>query len=159
MSNAFNRFIREQLDMRGWNQADLMRASGLSRSHVSKIVKDKRDRLPRLPADDTLVGISTAFSLDVAEVRRIASLAVGIADGPAPTYVFELREATNRELLAELGRRLGEAGDVGLEVVPDAPISFPDARAARTPPPGGSSGRRARREQDEAESGSQEPST
>jgi transcriptional regulator with XRE-family HTH domain len=106
MTNVFREFILEQLDARHWRQADLVRASGLSRSHVSKLLKDVRPRLAQLPDDTTLNGLAAAFKMDVSEVRRVATRAVGVSDDPAPTMVFGLREATDAELLSELQKRL-----------------------------------------------------
>jgi transcriptional regulator with XRE-family HTH domain len=106
MTNVFREFILEQMDARHWRQADLVRASGLSRSHVSKMLKDTRPHLAQIPDGTTLSGLATAFKMDVSEVRRVATRAVGVNADPAPTMVFGLRDATDAELLSELQKRL-----------------------------------------------------
>ena len=85
--HEFKRFIQQQLDARGWKQADLVRASGLSRSHVSKLMRDDREHLGQMPEADTLAGLARGFTIPEEIVRTAASRAlVGYEDDGHPIH-------------------------------------------------------------------------
>jgi transcriptional regulator with XRE-family HTH domain len=105
MAHALREFIRTQMDERQIDQATFTRTSGLTRSHVSKLLRDDRDRLPQLPRRETLAGIAKAFSVSPQVVLAVAVEALGLGY-EAADFVNELSQATNEELARELERRL-----------------------------------------------------
>ena len=108
--HEFKRFIQQQLDARGWKQADLVRASGLSRSHVSKLMRDNREHLGQMPEADTIAGLARGFSLPEETVRTAASRAlVGYEDDGHPIQ-FDLTEVSTDVLLQEVRRRIESTG-------------------------------------------------
>ncbi|MBH0121525.1 helix-turn-helix transcriptional regulator [Rhodococcus sp. CX] len=108
--HEFKRFIQQQLDARGWKQADLVRASGLSRSHVSKLIRDNREHLGQMPDDDTIAGLSRGFNVPEDVVRTAASRAlVGYEDDGRPIHL-DLTEVSTDALLQEVRRRIEETG-------------------------------------------------
>lgn len=108
--HEFKRFIQQQLDARGWKQADLVRASGLSRSHVSKLMRDNREHLGQMPEADTLAGLARGFTIPEEIVRTAASRAlVGYEDDGHPIQ-FDLTEVTTDALLQEVRRRIESTG-------------------------------------------------
>lgn len=94
------------MDARGWRQADLVRASGLSRALVSRILRDDRDRLGQMPDESTMAGLATAFTVSIETVRTAASRALrGYADdGEALTT--DLSSVSIDALLMEIRRRV-----------------------------------------------------
>lgn len=114
MTHALRDFIRAQMELRKMTQADLGRASGLSRSHLSKLLNDPRDRLPQLPTPETVSGLANGFNLPQGVVLAAAIEALGVGF-TSDDFVYRLTDASNRELLSEVERRLGEAtdGDLG----------------------------------------------
>lgn len=104
--HEFRRFIQAELDARGWIQADLVRRSGLSRAHVSKLVNDPRPALGQMPDESTLEGLAQGFGVNVDVVRTAASRALaGYVDGGDPITV-ELEDVSTDALLHELRRRI-----------------------------------------------------
>lgn len=105
--NAFQRFIRERMDERGWTAADLARASGVTKQTLSGILNDPRARLDRMPTERTTNGLARAFDVE----HDVVLLAVGRAMGvpvDEPVAVVDVRQVATRDLLRELARRLGE---------------------------------------------------
>ncbi|MDV7194656.1 helix-turn-helix domain-containing protein [Mycolicibacterium fortuitum] len=107
--HEYRRFIQEHLDSRGWKQADLVRASGLSRQLISSIVKDDREHLGQMPDDSTMEGIAKGFGVPVERVRTAAarSLAGYSDDGSALT--LSLQDVHIDVLLNEIRRRVDVA--------------------------------------------------
>lgn len=105
MAHALTEFIRQQMDERRMRNADVERASGLSRQLVSKLVIDHREKLTRLPERATLEGVARAFHVPLEFVlgKAIESMGLGFSAGD---FVNDVTSASNDELLAELGRRL-----------------------------------------------------
>lgn len=104
--HEYRRFIQEHLDSRGWKQADLMRASGLSRQLIHSVLSDDRDHLGQMPDDTTLAGFAQGFSVPVEHVRTAAarSLARYTDDGSALT--LNLQDVHIDALLSEIRRRV-----------------------------------------------------
>lgn len=105
MTHAWRDFIVREMTQRTWQQKDLVRESKLSRSHVSKLVNDQRDRLPQPPDEATVTAIAGAFRTPVPVAWRIVGRAMGLPDQALPEVVHEVRAASDEELLAELKRR------------------------------------------------------
>lgn len=104
--HEYKRFVQEQMDARGWRQADLVRASGLSRALVSRILRDDRPRLGQMPDESTMVGLAKAFHVSTETVRTAAARALrGYADdGEALTT--DLSAVSIDALLMEIRRRV-----------------------------------------------------
>lgn len=103
--HAFREFIQDQMDARGWNQAELSRRSGLSSQLVSKLLNDERDRLSGMPRIETVEGLARAFGTAPDAVAKQAALAYGVA-GAQPDDHVQARELSNEELVHELTQRL-----------------------------------------------------
>lgn len=114
--HEFRRFIQKQLDDQGLRQADLVTRSGLTRSHVSKLMRDQRDHLGQMPDGETLEALAKGFGIPVERVRIAAARSLaGYADDGHPISL-ELGEIPTDALLNELKRRIqasstGEADD------------------------------------------------
>lgn len=64
---VFSKWIRDELNRRGWSQAGLAERAGLSRSSISKMLTSDR----RKPGMRFFVGIAAAFEMPLAEVILI----------------------------------------------------------------------------------------
>lgn len=106
--HAYRRFIQEQMDARGWKQADLARQAGLQRQTVSKIMSDTRDRMDRMPDQATIAALSKAFRIPESSLLAVVGEALGI---PVSVERVRLDDVPNEDLIRELQRRLNEAGD------------------------------------------------
>lgn len=104
--HEFRRFIQGELDARGWRQADLVRASGLSRQHVSQILTDTRDNLGQMPDAATLTGIADGLGVPAERVRTAAARSlVGYTDSGEP-LTPALQDVSIDALLNEIRRRV-----------------------------------------------------
>ncbi|MBF6340670.1 helix-turn-helix transcriptional regulator [Nocardia abscessus] len=123
--HEFRRFIQNELDARGWKQADLVRASGLSRSHVSKLLRDHREHLGQMPDDSTIAALAKGFGLPMEVIQTAASRALaGYSDNDAPLQI-DLRTVSTEALLREVERRSATAEAMLAKLIhhlaPDAP--------------------------------------
>jgi transcriptional regulator with XRE-family HTH domain len=110
--HEFKRFIQKQLDDQGLRQADLVTRSGLTRSHISKLMRDQRDHLGQMPDKETLEALAKGFGVPVERVRTAAARSlVGYTDDGSPISL-ELGEVPTDALLNELKRRI-EASSKG----------------------------------------------
>lgn len=66
----FSNWLFEQMNLRGWSQADLSRASGLNRQVISNYINIRRTN----PEPDALIAIATAFKISPITVFRKAGL-------------------------------------------------------------------------------------
>lgn len=125
--HALSRFIEEQLEVNGWTQADLVRQSGLSKQHLSKMLADDRDRLPRLPTEATLLGLARGLRVPLNVVVLRAAQACGVPVDVTQVEVGSPRAMSTDQLLAEVRRRieLGGAGD-GRDTASIGPADGPD---------------------------------
>jgi transcriptional regulator with XRE-family HTH domain len=71
---TFSTWLLQLMKERGWNQAELARKSGLSRSIISDVLAEKVS-----PGFEFCIGIGAAFHIPAEQVMRIARLLV-----PAP---------------------------------------------------------------------------
>ena len=67
--NKFSVWLQQEIDTRGWNQAELHRKSGLSRTIISDVLSGKVS-----PGFDFCVAIGQAFHLPGDQVLRLAGL-------------------------------------------------------------------------------------
>lgn len=107
MTHAFREFIERELTRQGWSSTILAARSGLSAQQISKLRKDERDLLPRMPEPETIAGLSKAFDLPESEIRRFAVIALGVDGIEPPTIIHELKDADDDQLFTELATRLG----------------------------------------------------
>lgn len=103
--NALQEFIKAEMKARGWTQqADLVRASGLSPQHISKMLRAGQ-KVSQMPDDETIAGLNAAFRTGEDAIRRVALRAMGIDLAPLQ-ITRTVTDASDDELLAELTRRL-----------------------------------------------------
>lgn len=69
MASKFSNWITESLNERGWNQATLARASGLTPTAISDLVNDRRN-----PGKDSCIAIAKAFKLPREFVFQVAGI-------------------------------------------------------------------------------------
>lgn len=65
---GFSEWLQQQMDERGWSQADLARNSGLTRAAISNYVNAVR----AAPDADSCVALARAFKLPPEHVLRVA---------------------------------------------------------------------------------------
>lgn len=100
----FSEWVTEELNQRGWHQAELVRRSGLSVGHVSRIVTGQR-----LPGKDAIQGIARAFKMPVEEVMRRA----GLLPPPANASVDDRRS------LADLVKKIEKLNAADRQIIAD----------------------------------------
>lgn len=124
MVHALARFVQERAQTKEWGPTDLARESGLSKQLCSNWLNDQRDKMPRLPAPETVAGFAKAFrvSREWLLAQAIESLGVGYEAGD---FVNSVSTASDRELLEEIEERLkkrgGEHADGSAPNTPDDP--------------------------------------
>lgn len=82
----FSEWLRAEIEKRGMTQADLARAAGVSKPHVSLVLNGGRN-----PGMDFLEGVAKALRLPIDEVYRVAGI---------------LPPETKADALTELGTHL-----------------------------------------------------
>lgn len=87
----FAYWLEDQLHARGWNQAELVRRSGMSSGTISRIITGGRN-----PGADAIANIAQALHLPAEEVMRHAGLL------PMPPEVT----LDDRQMLDDLRRRI-----------------------------------------------------
>jgi transcriptional regulator with XRE-family HTH domain len=112
--HALRRFIQSELDNRGWQARDLVKASGLSKQLVSNLLNDDREAMPQLPRTATLEALANAFNVTTAHITTVAVEALGIPGVQAPAVVHQIHQVDDEVLLRELLRRAvtRESGEV-----------------------------------------------
>lgn len=113
MLHEYRRFIENELHVRGWDSAELVRRSGLRRQLIWKILHDDRDHLGQMPEDSTLERIALGFSIPVDRVRTAAARSIGGYTDDGQPLATAIRDLPTDVLLEELRRRL--------EVDPNSP--------------------------------------
>lgn len=104
--HALRKYMQAGLDARAWHQADLMRASGLTRQRVSQMLSDPRDVLPSVPRRETLQAIARAFQVSESTVTAVAFEAMGY-DLDAVRSETDLSTATDEQLVRPPADRPG----------------------------------------------------
>ncbi|CAM3312026.1 helix-turn-helix domain-containing protein [Tsukamurella hominis] len=107
--HPLRQFLQAQLDLRGWRQADLARRSGLSTTVLSRILKDGRPHLRRLPDASTLDALAAGLGMPIEVVRTAAARSLVDHAGDGEPVTIELTDSSVDELLAEIRRRLTTA--------------------------------------------------
>ena len=69
MDNVFTDWVQNELNKRNWSRADLARRSGITQTHISRIMNQMRK-----PGTDALINIARAFQIAPEEVMRKAGL-------------------------------------------------------------------------------------
>lgn len=106
--HEYRRLVQSELDARGWQQAMLVRQSGLSRQMVSKILRDDRDHLGQMPDDSTMQALADGFGIPVDRVRKAAARSlVGYTDDGEP-LTADLTTVSIDALLNEIRRRVND---------------------------------------------------
>lgn len=65
----FARWLQDELDSNGWDQAELARRSGISTTHISRLINDQRD-----PGPESCKKIAKALRVSELIVYREAGL-------------------------------------------------------------------------------------
>lgn len=78
MADDFSNWILRKLDEKQWNQAELSRKSGLTRTTISDIISGKAKA-----GFDSCAGIANAFRMPVTEVLQQAGLIPKIPEATA----------------------------------------------------------------------------
>lgn len=105
--HALRELIQQRMDdLRYTSQADLVRATGLSRALISQYYNDDRDRLPQLPDVETMKKLASGLRVPYDVVLLAAAQAMGVPDRLLPVQVPSSGDLSDDELIAELGRRL-----------------------------------------------------
>lgn len=109
--HAYREFVQRQMDSRGWTQAELARASGLSPAVISRILTDDRDRLVQLPEDSTIAALARGFAGPDMEQRLWTSVAqaMRLPVNQTEVHLTDPSLLSNEELVRELSRRLSRA--------------------------------------------------
>lgn len=81
-TSRFSEWLSAQLEERGWSQADLAKAAGLTRTAVSQYVNKKRTK----PEPESMVAIARALHVSPIEVFRMAEL---LPPGPADDVTLD----------------------------------------------------------------------
>jgi len=127
--HEFARFVQEQMDAHRYSPADLARRSGLSRSHVSKIINDQRPVLGSMPEVETVAALAKAFSVPDGDVLDAAARAAGLRVRTAPP-LLNVTAVSDTALISEINRRLSQAGPIipplDLNTLPDSGIAKAD---------------------------------
>lgn len=74
MSTPLGNFLRDELERRGWTQAELSRASGVGTSGLSSIVSGKT----RLPEPETIRAIARALDIEGARLTALLGYPVDV---------------------------------------------------------------------------------
>ncbi|GAA1714794.1 helix-turn-helix transcriptional regulator [Brachybacterium phenoliresistens] len=105
--HAYLRFVRTEMDKRGWSAADLGRASGLTAQHLSRILNDDRDVLQRRPESATIDALARAFGMSSDYVLTFVAEAMGFPSGRVSAP--DASALSDEELLHVLAERLRRA--------------------------------------------------
>lgn len=125
-------FIESQMEKNRWTQADIAAQSGLSKQHISKMLKDERDVLPQLPDRDTLVALGRGLRVPVSAVVLRAAKACGVPVDVTEIAVPAAGELTDSQLLAEVARRLEARDDSASSTEPDGADNVSGLRAVKS---------------------------
>ncbi|MGO2311658.1 MAG: helix-turn-helix domain-containing protein [Brachybacterium tyrofermentans] len=129
--HAYLRFIRTEMDKRGWTAADLSRASGLSRQHLSRILGDDRSELQRKPEGSTIDAFAKAFGVSPDYVLAYVAEAMGFPSSPISAP--DASALSDDELIRILAERLRRAHGHGGNAEADGSASGPASNPVEDP--------------------------
>jgi transcriptional regulator with XRE-family HTH domain len=119
--HAYNRFIQEQLDARGWTAAELSRRSGISEATLSRIIKDPDERLAGMPDEETIGKLARGFGIKPGViVAHAATARYGVPVGE-PVEIANAAGVSDDELIRQLEHRLHDRD--GLAAAPALDVS------------------------------------
>ncbi|WP_410652075.1 helix-turn-helix domain-containing protein [Amycolatopsis sp. cmx-4-54] len=101
-TQTFPVYLQGLLDERGWKKADLARASGIAESRLSRWMTGGA------PSVDNARAVAEAFGRSLLEVLVAAGI-ITPEESRAKTVHLDVTKLTNRELVAEMERRLEAA--------------------------------------------------
>ncbi len=108
----FSEWLQKELREKGMSQADLSKASGLSRSIISKVINQNS-----WPTPDTIKAIAKGLRLPEATVFQAAGLLPPAKEGGEEQdrliYLFQQLDAEDRKEMLELLRFKVERGKRG----------------------------------------------
>lgn len=131
--HEYKRFVQEQMDARGWRQADLVRASGLGRALVSRILRDERPRLGQMPDESTMAGLAKAFQVPTETVRTAAARALRGYTDDGEALTTDLSAVSIDALLMEIRRRVQASENPSAQDPQDDPPADGEARPGGAP--------------------------
>jgi len=104
--HEYGRFVRDELESRGWRQSELAARSGLSRQLISSILNDTRDHLGQMPDTATLEGLAAGFDIPATRIRHAAARSlVGYTTNDDAPLRLDLRDVPLDALINEIRHR------------------------------------------------------
>jgi len=95
----FSEWLQEEIDKRGWSQADCARSANLNRAVINKLLNGKSQ-----PQPSTLAAIARAFKLPIETTYRAAGLLPPSSDHDDSTlelmYIFKSIQSPQRKATA-----------------------------------------------------------
>ncbi|HEU5475662.1 MAG TPA: helix-turn-helix transcriptional regulator [Actinophytocola sp.] len=116
---AFGDYLRAQMDQHGWSQAELARHTGVAPSVVSRWLRGETG-----PSIDNVRTLATATRRPVLEVMVAAALLTAEEAKQRTSAPPDPGALSNRELLAEVERRM--AGDGARPISAEEQAQQPD---------------------------------
>lgn len=101
--NEYRRFVQNEIDRRGWSQADVERNGGPSRQVVNSILKDDRPELVSRPKQETVEKLAVAFDTSVDVVLAHVAMAMGL---PVTIEAASLENVSDDDLLDQIRKRM-----------------------------------------------------
>jgi transcriptional regulator with XRE-family HTH domain len=91
----FKEWLLEEMDKRGWSQADLARYANLNRAVINKLLNG----VSNMPSHRTLIAIARAFKIPVEGVYRASGLLPEISEPDAVTeeILHNLNQLQNKK--------------------------------------------------------------
>jgi transcriptional regulator with XRE-family HTH domain len=111
--HALGCYLQEEMDARGWRQADLARASGLSRQVVSLLVTQQE--LRAMIRQPTIEALSRALGVDETIIISKAAEAIGVPVDKLAPVVLAADDVSDDVLLEILRKRLKRASVTTLD--------------------------------------------
>ena len=93
---VFSEWLQEQMDLRNWTQADLAKATGLTRTAISSYLNQRRTK----PDPEALLVISKVFHIDPINLFKIIGF---LPNDHGSKQDFDL--SNWKELLSKLSKR------------------------------------------------------
>src|SRR5690625_2082553 len=101
--NEYRRFVQNEIDRRGWSQADVERNGGPTRQVINSILKDDRPELVSRPKQETVEKLAKAFDTSVDVVLAHVAMAMGL---PVTIEAASLENVSDDDLLDQIRKRM-----------------------------------------------------